>query len=380
MGKNQHYVPRLLLRNFAEPDSDGKAIELLHLKSGTFHPGASIGDQCSKKFFYGKDQCVEQTLCELEGLVSQTIQTAISNLSVPARPTIEWRRMVEFIAIQHGRTPAASRAAESFATAGFRNMLHAGAIPKMPKLSPSEIDKIRLTHKSGVLLPLINAEDSSPKLWDLVDLLVVNECDENFVLPDVGVVFHNEWARKSRGWGVAGLSCHGLQILLPLSPKILWIKYDPDVYRIPQNRIVVSARRTSDVLKINRLAIAHAESNVYFPGDAATRMMLSQAAVGLRAPRSETVRSGRFARSDGKEVLVVTHYELPNVAFDVPWMTLWTEAARVPVSQRVGKYRARSMGMPTIREYREGKRTGDVDTEDEEHLRRSKAFLRGRTE
>lgn len=379
MGKNHHYVPRFLLRNFSLPGSEGNTIELMNLKTRLFHAPAPTKSQSSEDHFYGKDQGMESLLGELEGLASQIIKATIATSSVPDPLTTEWRTMVDFIAIQHGRTPAAMRQSNSFVTSIFRNMLHAGGIPKMPTLSPSAIDKIRLTHKSGALLTLDEAADLSPKLWDLADLLVVNECDANFVLPDVGVIFHNEWARESRDWGVTGYCCHGLQILCPLSPRVLWIKYDPDAYRIPQGRTVVSARKTEDVLKINRLAIAHAETNVYFPGDTATRTMLSQA-TELRAPRSESVRSKRLTRRGGKEVAVASHYELPNVAFDVPWMTLSPEAARIPVTQRAGMYRATSQDMPTIREYREGKRPGDVDAKEEEQHRLRDIILRGRTE
>ncbi len=364
MGKNQHYVPRFLLRNFALPYSKRKAVELLDLQKGLFHSPAPIKTQCKRDYFYGKDQAMENLLRDLETLASRVIREAIASRSTPKFATPDWHTMVDFIAIQHGRTPAAVEEGNSFATAMFRDMLRSEMLRDKPKLTPAAIDKVRLVGRGGASSEVRDAADGSPKLFDLQDLLVINECDISFVLPDVGVVFHNEWARESRGWGVTGLCCHGLQILLPLSPNVLWMKYDPNVYRIPQNRTVVSARKADDILKINRLAVAHAERSVYFAGDTPTRTMLSQIGTGLRAPRSNTVRSGRYARADGgKELLVATYYELPNVPLDVPWMTLWPQAARIPVSQRVGKYRPTSESLPTYREHRDAKQSPFSDPE-----------------
>lgn len=355
MGKNQHYVPRFLLRNFALPGSGRRAVELLDLKKGIFHTPAPIKNQCKRDYFYGKDQALENLLCELETLASRVIREAIASRIIPKFATPDWHAMVDFMAIQRGRTPAAIEEGNSFATTMFRDMLRSDQ--NNHKLTPAMIDKVKLVGRGGAYSEVRDAADSSPKLFDLQDLLVINDCDIKLVLPDVGVVFHNEWARESRGWGVTGLCCHGLQILLPLSPDVLWIKYDPDVYRIPQGRTVVSARTADDILKINRLAVAHAERSVYFAGDAPTRAMLSQIGTGLRAPRSDTVRSGQYVRGDGgKERLVATYYDLPNVAFDVPWMTLWPQAARIPISRRVGMYRPMSENLPTYREHRAGKK------------------------
>src|SRR5260370_2780664 len=51
--KSQHFVPQHYLRGFS---SDGRSVPLCHLKSGQIVPKASIKDQCSRDYFYGKDR------------------------------------------------------------------------------------------------------------------------------------------------------------------------------------------------------------------------------------------------------------------------------------------------------------------------------------
>jgi hypothetical protein len=120
------------------------------------------------------------------------------------------------------------------------------------------------------------------------------------------------------------------------------------------------------VIRINRLAVAYAERSVYFSGDAATRTMLSQISTGPRAPRSESVRSKQFRRPDEDGLYIAGYFEMPNVAFDVSWMTLWPRSARIPVSQRMGKFRIASVSMPKFSEFDEGQRPPFWDADPEE--------------
>jgi hypothetical protein len=59
--KRQHYVPRIILRNFSK---DGKRISLV--VDGKRIDGASIGKQCYGDYFYGSDNVMEKSFADSE--------------------------------------------------------------------------------------------------------------------------------------------------------------------------------------------------------------------------------------------------------------------------------------------------------------------------
>ena len=63
MGKNQHYVPRFLLKRFSK---DQKTINLFHFESNEIIRNAQIKHQASLDYIYGKDQMLESALQDLE--------------------------------------------------------------------------------------------------------------------------------------------------------------------------------------------------------------------------------------------------------------------------------------------------------------------------
>lgn len=72
--KRQHYVPKMVLRNFA-CDIDKKQINLVHIKSKKAVYAASLRDQCQKDYLYGQDGIFEQNLAEMEGAFHKIIDS-----------------------------------------------------------------------------------------------------------------------------------------------------------------------------------------------------------------------------------------------------------------------------------------------------------------
>lgn len=74
--KNQHFVPKFLLRFFSE-NSTQKSIALMLRANGKIICGASIKSQCCGNNFYG-EKAVEDLLCEMEtdhAVFGQSAQT-----------------------------------------------------------------------------------------------------------------------------------------------------------------------------------------------------------------------------------------------------------------------------------------------------------------
>ena len=85
--KDQHFVPRLYLRLFATDRDSYRQHISLHLipRNHTIH-GASIKHQCQRKWFYGKDERIEDWLGYLENRVASTLHGIRNNRKLPEGP------------------------------------------------------------------------------------------------------------------------------------------------------------------------------------------------------------------------------------------------------------------------------------------------------
>ena len=63
--KNQHFVPRFYLANFAF--SDGAQTNLIRTIALKAIPRIGVNGQCQEDFFYGKDLKMERALSVIEG-------------------------------------------------------------------------------------------------------------------------------------------------------------------------------------------------------------------------------------------------------------------------------------------------------------------------
>lgn len=109
--ENQHYVPKMLLRNFAIPDTGKRGREQVHVldKSNSRTFVANIRNVAAAFEFYetemaGKVVNAERILGELEGHAALVLQKIIVNRSVGGLDHAERRWLSTFCAVQFGGT------------------------------------------------------------------------------------------------------------------------------------------------------------------------------------------------------------------------------------------------------------------------------------
>jgi hypothetical protein len=69
--KNQHFVPRCLLKPFSHM-GEGRSINLYNIRQDRLIPRAPMKGQCARHYLYGKDGRMEQSLSKIEGSFSRT--------------------------------------------------------------------------------------------------------------------------------------------------------------------------------------------------------------------------------------------------------------------------------------------------------------------
>lgn len=248
--KNQHFVPRCYLKPFTN-NGESRAINLFNLDQQRAILGAPVKNQCSGDYFYGQDDLLETAIRAVEGGYA----SALARIHSPRYALADSDKAVlrTFMLFQHLRTEAASRRSVEM----FAEMEHSIGSP-IPGLKPSIKAAVQIAMK-------VFAEEM--RLFDdLKVCLVRNKTKMPFVTSGDPAVVTNRWHKEDPRvrHKSPGLMACGTTIFLPLSPRILCIAYDGDVYSVPHERGWTEVRNESDVKAVNEQQFLNAFANIYF--------------------------------------------------------------------------------------------------------------------
>lgn len=247
--KNQHFVPRCYLRPFTL-DGAGAAINVFNIDRQLFFEKAPVKNQCSRDYFYGKDEALEGAIQATEGAYSSVLR----EIQQPKYKLTEEHRsfLQAFWLLQHMRTDAASRRSVDMAI-------------EFDRAAGVEAMSFRLDIRRAVQLAMRTYVDVMGDINDLESCLIRNRTAIPFVTSDDPAVMTNRWyfqdpRIKGRSFG---LRASGLICILPLTPEILWIAYDGDVYSMSHEAGWVAARSENDIKAINQHQFLNCFANIY---------------------------------------------------------------------------------------------------------------------
>lgn len=247
--KNQHYVPRCYLRPFTT-DEKNVAINLWNIDRSRFIQGAPVKNQCSKSYFYGKNDRLEEAIQMLE----REYASAYRRITKPGALLSEDDKhaLKLFWLFQYLRTEEASK----------RSMAASGAIVKdikinevIPELSMADAVQICM----NVFAENITIVD------DLKICLIRNKTNIPFVTSDDPAILTNRWVMlnpRMRGRSF-GLRQSGLLAILPLSPEICFVAYDGDVYSMPNTNGWINIKRDAEADAFNQHQYLNCRANLY---------------------------------------------------------------------------------------------------------------------
>jgi len=248
--KNQHYVPQCYLRQFALSDTPS-AINLFNVDREIIVNSASLKKQCSKSYFYGDNLELEKALQPIEGLYAEIVREI-------KRPnyqlTNEHRQFLLFFwCLQYMRTEAASR----------RSIEMTDGMGEVAGLEPKEF---KLEMKEAVQLAMKNFVKSRLAVNDLRVCLIKNKSDVDFVTSDDPAVLTNKWHfLDKRTFGSNfGLGSAGVIALLPITPRILCIGFDSDVYSIPHHKGWVEVKSRREINIFNEHQYLNSRANIFY--------------------------------------------------------------------------------------------------------------------
>lgn len=247
--KNQHFVPRCYLRQFAMEQSD-RAINLYNIDRKKLIQNAPLKHQCSGDYFYGKNLHLENAIQAVESAYAK----AVKHILLPGYIlTDEHRQFLKiFWLLQHLRTEAASRRSVEMSEA-------------MRKVVPTDTEPFRLEIKEAVQIAMRTFANSMDIVSDLKVCLIRNKTAIPFVTSDDPAVLTNRWhLHNARKLGrTFGLQSAGDVMLLPISPRVLCVAYDGDVHSISHSGGWSELKLESDADAFNQHQYLNCRANLF---------------------------------------------------------------------------------------------------------------------
>lgn len=269
--KNQHYVPQCYLKRFSSVDS-GLAINLFNLDRKKLIENAPIKKQCSKGYFYGEDLVIEKALQPIEGEYSSVINQIVE----PGYKLSDEHKnfFKRFWLLQHMRTDAASR----------RSVEMSDEMGVVAGIDPSEY---RQELKEAVIQSMKIFYEHMDIVDDLKVCLIKNKTGTEFITSDDPAVLSNKWhiLKKSSSGFSFGLGSAGNIILLPLTPNILCLGYDGDVYSVRHKNGWVDVKDKRDIQSLNEHQFLNCRANIYCrKSDVEADLMSDYESIASRKP------------------------------------------------------------------------------------------------
>lgn len=252
--KSQHFVPRCYLRAFCE-DGEGAAINVFNMARKLQIKAAPAKGQCAKPYFYGRDGELERALQEPEGEYGEIMRRVTDNPHAATRTDIPTLR--NFMLLQSYRSAAWIEGEIRLAEAE-RAMVADEATPEL-------LESLVITHEMALQLALSAFRNSIESTAHLQTRIVLNRTAMPFFTSDDPVVYTNRFHLQKDVLGGVGIGSPGAMLLMPLTPRLLLLSFDPAIYRLGKWLGELGViDRVPDVAAFNDLQAVRGHANLYF--------------------------------------------------------------------------------------------------------------------
>lgn len=156
-----------------------------------------------------------------------------------------------FWLLQNVRTEAASRRAME---------VSAG----MLEVAADNPQGFRMSIREAVQMSMHTFVTAMDTVDDVKLCLLKNKTSIPFITSDDPAVLANRWYVQKEPTQSFGLRSAGALLLLPLSPNVLCLGYDGDIYSVPHQNGWASVTREADIHALNEHQLLNCRANVFF--------------------------------------------------------------------------------------------------------------------
>ncbi|MBN2864209.1 MAG: DUF4238 domain-containing protein [Bacteroidales bacterium] len=252
MKKNHHYIPVFYQKLFS---NNGKSIGKYMISEDVFIKNSSIKKTGKIDYYYGKDEEIENTFMLLEGQASAIIKKIIETQSVPSYDSEDYDTLLLFLVTLEARVNKIGLSANAQLKSFTKVMLEMKRDHGQIDISDEDLEKHSLSYDVPTLVSIQAAVKVYSILKDLRCVLIVSDVNRYFITSDNPVVrynyMYNQRNYTTRNYGLGNI---GIQLFLPISPKLCLYVYDHIMYNTPleaDNNFHI--KRARDIDKLNSL-------------------------------------------------------------------------------------------------------------------------------
>lgn len=329
--KNQHYIPQLYLRHFST-DEKQKTIGLFNLKNDKFIRHAPIKNQASRDYFYGEDGVTERLLGTIEGNASPLLKAVIGGKQLPTYYSHETASLYIFCLLMKIRTEINVANTQAAVNAMMQKILG------YDELFKDYADKIRFDMPGAAEMSVYHALNAMQDALDLKFKVLVDETPTAFVTSDNPMCSYNQFLeRHKHPGGHYGIFAKGLELFLPISPRVALFFYDDWAYKVGDRaKTSIALNRQSDVDKLNALQLLQCGEQPFFSADVGehyVRTLLRQHKNKRHSKNSVVKHAGSRIDEEGRERILMHMHGANNLlTFQFTFCTLTKKAKQHELS------------------------------------------------
>lgn len=273
--KNNHFVPRRYLKRFRSVSE--RQVALYNLKSGLVVENAPIKNQCSRDYFYTKNPAFETAFTALEANHESLFERMIADEFAPAPASADRNLLSAAVMFQEGRTVTTVEHATHLASEFIKSVMRI-QFERQGKTDLLELlSDVRIELPNAVMDAIMQHLSMYPLIDDLDCTLFANRTTEDFLTCDHPIALGNNLPSNAPSGAASGFSSRGLIIAVPLSPRVLVLLSDREVYKVTRNdRGVAFLTNQSEVVGLNLAQCFIAHENLYFSSPARVKRTLDE--------------------------------------------------------------------------------------------------------
>lgn len=260
MKKNQHYIPQFYLKNFSV-NNNRNQIGLYNLHNKIYRLDATIKNQASAKYFYGKDLDIENYFQKIEHNASLIIRNIINKEILPEKNSDNHFDLFHFLFLLDVRNPVRIKSLIEGKSKMLERVCKIDS--KFDIEQYKEFDDTRFNVQMGLSIAIEMILFNS----DLELKVFKNVTNKPLITSDYPVIRYNQFYEKrkvnldsSNSYGNIGI-----QLLLPLSPNYCLVIYDSNIYKIGNKKSrFVNISNPKSIKNINKLQVTNCEKQIYF--------------------------------------------------------------------------------------------------------------------
>ncbi len=255
--KNQHYVPRFLLRGFIN-EQENETINIYDMIQQKYRQ-ANIKNVFSENYTYGKDSIIDNNVNNpIEINIAPVINLIRSHNFDDINK--EKNNIIQFLCHQLSRTRKSGSEIEEFVQKNLQKLLRKVLKNKFPDEETEDYGCNLTKEYKQELLSSRTADGvlHSMLMNDLNIHVLVNKTDIEFIISDQPSVHYN-WFYKDLNDPLATcLFTKGTQIFCPISKAIYLCAYDPKIYKYgtkSSNISYIDLKCEQDIIWLNDLQV-----------------------------------------------------------------------------------------------------------------------------